>query len=35
MEEAGEVTRIDIGQRNLVALPGETPLGAASPYTDE
>jgi hypothetical protein len=35
MEEAREVTRIDIGQRNLVALPGETPLGAASPYTDE
>jgi len=34
MEEAGEITRVDIGRGNLVARPGDEPDSAGSPFSD-
>lgn len=34
MEDAGAVTRIDVGHGNLVALPEDVPEGAKSPLSD-
>jgi len=34
MEEAGEVTRVDIGRGNLVARPGDEPDSAGSPFSE-
>jgi hypothetical protein len=34
MEEAGEVTRVDIGRGNLVARPGDEPANAGSPFSE-
>lgn len=32
MDDAGEVTKIDIGRGNVIAIPGEEPPGAARPF---
>ena len=34
MEEAGEITRVDIGRGNLVARPGDEPESAGSPFSE-
>jgi len=34
MEEAGEVTRVDLGRGNLVARPGDEPANAGSPFSE-
>ena len=34
MEEADEVTRVDIGRGNLVARPGDEPASAGSPFSE-
>jgi hypothetical protein len=35
MDRADDVTKIDVGRGNVVALPGEEPSGAASPFDDD
>lgn len=35
MDHADDVTKIDVGRGNVVALPGEEPSGAASPFEDD
>ncbi|MEF8852797.1 MAG: hypothetical protein V5A28_10310 [Haloarculaceae archaeon] len=34
MEEAGEVSRVDIGRGNLVARPGDEPANAGPPFSE-